>query len=77
MAANLMREWRKVGRAILKQTGNVQVNPDDPGYARLRARIVWKAVREYRREYIRFKLDVKSKDADSDEHDPEIPQPQR
>lgn len=73
MAANLMREWRKVARVVLKQTGNVRLNPEDPGYAALRAKVVWNATRAYRREYLAFKTDVREGRADKPENDPKLP----
>jgi len=70
---NLMREWRKVGRILLKQTSIVPLNPEDPKYGEHRAAIVWRAARAYRRAYLQFVRDVKSKAADNPENDP-VPQ---
>jgi hypothetical protein len=75
MAANLMSEWRKVARVVLKQTSNVRLNPEDPGYGALRARVVWNTTRAYRREYLKFKSDVRDKTANVPENDPELPKP--
>ena len=73
MAANLMREWRKVARLVLRQTANVRLNPEDPGYAALRAKIVWNTARAYRREYLAFRDAVKDKTANVAANDPKLP----
>jgi hypothetical protein len=63
MATNLTREWLKAAQTILKQTGNVQLNPEDEGYAEHLKAIVWKAVRAFRRGYLEFAEEIKSERA--------------
>jgi len=63
MATNLTREWLKAAQTILKQTGNVAINPEDEGYADQRKAIVWKAVRAFRRGYLEFAEEIKAERA--------------
>lgn len=76
MATNLTREWLKAAQTILKQTGNVSMNPEDEGYAEHRSKIVWRGVRAFRRGYMKFAEAIKNGEADKPEHDPEVT-PQR
>jgi hypothetical protein len=67
MATNLTREWLKAAQTILKQTGNVQLNPEDEGYAEQRKTIVWKAVRAFRRGYLEFAEEIRQERSEAKE----------